>query len=361
MDMMAQIDLNDKNWEAVILDDFTNNSWNTWGDWLISHPTGYYKAFIPEWPSGVSRGASEHQVYQRGNCQFDNSGLLQLVSFYEGGPNTQPLQCGDYDIPPGKTCDTNHQTLFYTTGKIETGINFLYGYFELKCSLPIHRGSFPAFWLWGGGAYYYNEIDIFEYSWGLSNTHHDRTYTCGLFCDNTHIPSDLHNISYARTNPTLPNGMEDLTYPHVFSCEWMPDHVIWYIDGIVVNEYTEHSTIPHHEMALKVNYAIDNYAVPYQTGIPIWFGSDEMSIDYVKVFQLKTDCETDEVIISQSDLDLFDFAVKNSIAINPTNETITIGPTEKITFRITDFFEANGSFEIQSGAEFTVITQDCPN
>ena len=183
--MTAQIDPTDSNWDTIVLDNFTNNSWNTWDNWLISHPTGYYKAFIPEWPSGVSRGSTEHQVYQRENCQFDNIGGLRLESVYEGGSNNQPLQCGDYDIPPGKICDTSHHTLFYTSGRIETGARFLYGYFEIKCSLPIHKGSFPAFWLYGQGTNYYNEIDIFEYSWGSSFSNHFKQFTCGIMCDNS--------------------------------------------------------------------------------------------------------------------------------------------------------------------------------
>ena len=71
---------------------------------------------------------------------------------------------------------------------------------------------------------------------------------------------------------------------HTFGCEWMPDHVIWYFDGQVVNEFYDKDNIPHRPMNLNVNYAIDNY---YRHGGTKWIGPDEMVIDYIKVYQKK--------------------------------------------------------------------------
>ena len=358
MNMMAQIDPYDQNWECVLYDEFTNNSWDTWDNWLINHPNGYYKAFIPEWSSGVSRGKSEHQVYQRENCQFSNNGSLMFVSVYEGGPNMQPLQCGDYVIPPEKNCDTDHQTLYYTSAKIETDVKFLFGYFEIKCSLPIHKGSFPAFWLYGEGQNYYNEIDIFEYSWGIPNDNNRyKQFTCGLYCDNYH--NDM--VSLARVNPILPETSTDLRQSHVFACEWMPDRVTWYVDGIIVNEWTDYDKIPHHEMALKVNYAIDNFAVPDigpQMNQPIWFERDEMVIDYIKVYQLKTDCDDDVIIQNVQDLIDYQPSVKHSISFEPINELVVPADTD-ITLRAETITIGNG-FTLPNGAKMTLRTQICP-
>ena len=62
----------------------------------------------------------------------------------------------------------------------------------------------------------------------------------------------------------------------------MPDHVIWYFDGKVMNEYYDTDNIPHRPMYLNVNYAIDNY---YRHGGTKWTETDEMVIDYIKVYQ----------------------------------------------------------------------------
>lgn len=95
-------------------------------------------------------------------------------------------------------------------------------------------------------------------------------------------------------------------------------------------------------------------------GDSIWIGTDEMVIDYIKVYQLATDCSTDETITCQNDLDSFDFKLKKSVAITASNGPITVDNTDKVTFRVTDSFEITGPFQVDLGGEFTVIRQDCP-
>ena len=73
------------------------------------------------------------------------------------------------------------------------------------------------------------------------------------------------------------------------------------------------------------------------------------------------DCETDEVIASQADLADFYFAVKKSIAVTSTTETVEIGNNDHVIFRFTDSFEITGPFLVDSGGVLTVITQSCPN
>ena len=86
-----------------------------------------------------------------------------------------------------------------------------------------------------------------------------------------------------------------------------------------------------------------------------------MTIDYINVYQLKWDCSTDEIITCQSDLDDFDYKVKKSISVTSTIDDPVVSNTEKVTFRMTDFFEITGSFEVKQGGEFTIIQQACPN
>lgn len=292
--MMAQIDINDGKWQLRFYDDFTTNTLDTCNPWEISHPypIGHYISYLDECPSGVTHGYSEHQVYQRDNCQLGN-GELRLVCEYIGGPFLRQLQCSDYELPPHSTCDPQHQTLYYTSGNLQTTTKFLYGYFEIECRLPIHDGSFPAFWLYGEGRDYYNEIDIFEYSNGSALQDYNKQYTCGIYCDNSHAsPADFEAISYARVCPILPNESSDLSHYHVFGCEWLPDSIIWYVDGVKVNEFTDNENIPHHEMKLKLNYAINNYAmrkVGKNRYWPNWFAGDVMIVNYIKVYQLKND------------------------------------------------------------------------
>lgn len=368
LDMMAQIDPYDRNWDTIMFDGFStpNRQFNN----TFQEPLGRWISYSnAAWPSGVTKPTT-NQVYQWGNCQFDAANEKFIIKcWYE--PDS-PIQCGDYDIAPlpGWYCDSSHQELFYYSGMIETpSPMFRYGFFEIRCKLPIHEGAFPAFWLYDEKSLdqpdpHYEEIDIFEFSWnigqspnwiGNSNPHglpDPYTFTTGIYF-NDHSPN---YGSYARNFPTLPNGSLDLSHWHVFACEWMPDYVKWYCDGQLVNEFYDMEHIPHRPLTLKTNYAIDGQ-YDYNG---IWTGLANMVVDYIKVYQLSWDCDDDIIICNQSDMDGFEFSVKNSVSIASVNENVRIIDTEKVTIRFTESFEVTGQFQVDNGAEFTVIQNSCP-
>jgi beta-glucanase (GH16 family) len=155
---------------------------------------------------------------------------------------------------------------------------------------------------------------------------------------------------------------DSLNHWHTFACEWLPEHVIWYCDGQVINEFHDATHIPHHALVLKANYSIDDYALLNYTrgNPPEWEGTDAMIIDYVKVFQLQWDCDQDEIITSQMALASFNYGVKKSISITPDGELVKVNGTDKVTFRVTNSFDVTGPFQVDSGGEMTVIVQSCP-
>ena len=180
------------------------------------------------------------------------------------------------------------------------------------------------------------------------------TFTSGIYFDD----DGINYSSYARNFPSLDINGPDLINWHTFACEWMPDHVIWYCDGKVVNEFYDTQYIPSHSLTLKTTYAIDGYYYLYGSD---WIGPGYMDIDYINVYQLNWDCDTEETITCQSDIVNFNYGVKKSIEITPSSNEIIIGSTEKVTFRTTDSFEITGPFHTENGCEFTVIMQSCPN
>ncbi len=129
--------------------------------------------------------SSEHQAYQRQQCRFDNIGqTMQLVANYVS-PNR--LFCEDVELPdvPWAHCDNailleQDIRLHYFSGIIEANHKFHYGYFEIRCKLPIHQGAFPALWLWDASEalHFYEEIDIFEFSWHLKKTGSGLAWAC---------------------------------------------------------------------------------------------------------------------------------------------------------------------------------------
>lgn len=395
VNMMAQIDPFDRNWDTIVFDDFneTNRQFNN----TFQEPLGKWLSFVPSlWPSGVTKGNTSHQIYQWDHCIFDGiNGHLLLNSEYI---RCTPILCNEqpyyYDIPPttygiNYHCNPDHIYLYYKSGIIESppsetnlrsdnlpAPRFLYGFFEIRCQLPVHEGAFPAFWLWDSmNNQYYEEIDIFEVSKYFTDpdmttwTHNpnplgisdNKTFTTGLYY-NENGSSIGPTTSQARNYPSVSLN-SNLTNWHTFSCEWMPEHVIWYCDGRVVNEYNNSDSIPHHPLTLKANYGIDRYALQsyLNSGTPVWTGSDSMIIDYIKVLQLNWDCNADEVITQQSDLVNFEYGVKNSIDITSSIESVHIGNTDNVTFRVADSFKVSGPFQVNIGGMFTVMAQECPD
>ena len=405
LNIMAQIDPYDRNWDTIVFDDFDQP--NRYFDNTFQDSESLWISFCPRlYPSGITRFSRDgngnincsHAVYQWKNCIFDgNDGVLRLNSKFKG---YTPMLCPNhpYQIPPpsfGRSfwCDPNHEYLYYYSGTIEslpivgtkTTIDkdgnewpklygrFRYGYYEIKCQIPIHEGAVSSFWLWDAqDDDYYEEIDVYEFSWSFEETQHNEhgnhhphgagnpyCFTTGhYYNDTTHLL--LWQNSRARNFPMI---NDSLSHWHTFACEWLPDHIFWYCDGNVVNEYHNPDSIPQHPLTLKVSYGIDRYAMQGHNSenLPHWTDSSSLVIDYIKVLQLGWDCSHDELIECQTDLANFDYKVKKSVSITSSIDDVIICNTDKVTFRATDSFTITGPFQVNSGGEMTVIMQQCPD
>ena len=379
LNVMAQI-YPDPNWRDALIEDFDEPiSYWEWHQGDFSNSNYRWKAYLG---STIAPPTLFH-VYQPNNAIYDSiNGMMRLVCEYDFFDS---IPAHKFPIPN----NTNYDSLvlgnkLYFSGAIEYVKNiwfpnqgkFLYGYFEIRCKNPIHQGAFPAFWLQSASKdsldSYYEEIDIFEYSWSLGdpnaywlpipNPHatipgDSLVTTTGIY-HNLHGQSvDTHADSYGRNYPTL-SQESGMGCWHTFSCEWMPDHIYWFIDGNLVNSYHDRTHIPCHPLHLKTNYSIDG---SYDHGGIVWKGTDEMDIDYIKVFSLKTNCGLVETIASQNDLDSFQYELKNSIYVTSTAGDVRVYNTDTVAFRMVDTFEVTGPFQVDRGAAFSVIRQDCPN
>lgn len=400
MNLIAQIDPYDRNWDTIVFDHFDQP--NRQFDNTYWEPDSIWIAFSPRNdPSGITKWSNEirkknFQAYQWHHCWIDSHhSVLKLFSDFK---SEYPILCDylpyDYNLPPymfGKhwNCDTRNQDVRYYSGMIESVPTsripnernprsphyhgrFRYGYFEIKLKSPVHRGCHSAFWLWDNqeDEHYYEAIDIFEHTWdytgnggvnqGVYELGDPRVFTSGVKFSS--ISSDSRDAKeYARVYPRIPDNEADLTGWHVFSCEWLPERVTFYRDGNFVSQ--EDDSIPSHPLALKTTYAIDRYVFNnYTQGTDlIWKGTDTMYVDYIKVLQLRCDCDTEEVITCQTELDTFNYGVKKSISITSSIGDVIVADTSHVTFRATDSFLISGPFQANVGGELTVIMQECPD
>lgn len=378
INMMAQIDI-DSNWDNNLMVDFDDPiSYWDWHLWDFSNSNYRWKAFL----GSTIAPEDLHHVYRPKNAVYDSiNGMMRLVCEYDF-----------YDSIPAHKFPIPHNQYYaslelgnklYFSGAIEyvkriwfpDEGKFLYGYFEIRCKNPVHKGAFPAFWLHAQDDNindpYYEEIDIYEYSWSLGDPdaywlprpNPNATYpgdpqftTTGIY-HNLHGQSvDVQADSYGRNYPQL-SQQADMGCWHTFSCEWMPDHVYWFIDGNLVNSYYDSTHIPRHPLILKTNYSVDDY---YRYGGFVWTNTDEMDIDYIRVYQLRTNCNKVDTIASQNDLDDFQYELKKSVYVTSTTEEVRVYSSDTVAFRVVDTFEVTGPFQVDSGASFTVIRQDCP-
>jgi beta-glucanase (GH16 family) len=183
----------------------------------------------------------------------------------------------------------------YTSGRLDTKGKFAptYGRFEIRARLPLGKGLWPAHWLYPENRDWqmekmmedavaagkerlipeerpwYSEIDIMEFLGHEPNTLYGTIHYCSF--DGTR-----------RSSSGTWKGPVDYTKDfHVYSLEWEPDSIRWYIDGNLIHATT--NGIPH-----KPHYLILNTAVGGS-----WPGNPDSTtvfpqlheIDYVRFYQ----------------------------------------------------------------------------
>ena len=377
LNIMAQIDLS-QGWSIVVDEQFsgTGRTWDT--TYLEKRPSNIpadsswnclWRVDIPGSKDGVTKGNYRH-AYQRSNTLFNNGTLnddkMRLVAQHI---SYDTLECDGiaptgYEIPKGTWhhCDTVKKAIHYYSGNIQSKEqSYEYGYYEIECALPIHRGIHTSFWLHGEqkdvttGIDYYEEIDIMEYSHTDWDEDEHRGYSSGIWYRKQNIGGSLPVKHYGYKNFHMDVSEPDISHMHTYGCEWMPDYIIFYRDGKATHEFHEVEHIPQYPKNIKTGYAIDYRALKE----PRWLGPDTLSINYIKVYKLNTDCGTDEYIQTTQQLSQVN-SMKRSITISNTNGITLPSTTDKI-LRASDYIIINGPFEIATGAKLTLMVHECPN
>lgn len=181
----------------------------------------------------------------------------------------------------------------YTSARIKTKGLFsaVYGKFEIRAKLPVGRGLWPAIWMlpennaYGGWAAS-GEIDIMEAKGSLPMN----------MSGAIHFGGSWPNNVYTTAEYTLPDGQTIADF-HVYSLEWEPEEIRWYVDGVLfqtANDWYSSGADgarrpfpapfdqPFH---LLINLAVGGHfdGAPIDTTV---FPA-VMEVDYVKVYEKK--------------------------------------------------------------------------
>ena len=173
----------------------------------------------------------------------------------------------------------------YTSARLttENRFAFRYGKAEARILLPAGKGIWPAFWMLGESASgrkwpHTGEVDIME------NIGSDTTVIHG----SAHGPRAAGTFSVTAPYQ-LPPGLSFADDFHLFTLEWEPDALRFYVDGHLYQTHTRTDLPPggewvyDHPFYLILNVAVGG-AWPGSPDAATTF-PQRMYVDYVRVYQ----------------------------------------------------------------------------
>lgn len=180
----------------------------------------------------------------------------------------------------------------YTSAKLETSgkASWTYGKFEIRAKLPVGQGLWPAIWMMPedmdvyGGWPASGEIDIME-SLG---------HEPGVVYGTLHYGVEHADTGYGYV---LPGGGQFSDDFHIFSTEWEPGEIRFYVDGIlfaVQNDWfsidpqnPDVFTYPapfDRDFYMQLNVAVGGIWPGYPDASTVF--PQQMQVDYVRVYEL---------------------------------------------------------------------------
>jgi len=168
----------------------------------------------------------------------------------------------------------------YITSCVWSKKNFKYGYFECRCKAPAGRGLWPAFWLFGQNQK--DEIDIMEMKGERRNeTHVD-----------IHLPNKRDKtpgfLGIKKDWGGWVKMQEELTNDWViFSGVWLPNSLIYYVNGVPVSHFDGDFDTP---MNVIANLAAARDNGPFSPGPDKnTIFPNEFLVDYIRVWKPLSD------------------------------------------------------------------------
>lgn len=171
--------------------------------------SSFYRKPLTEWDVFKGKYATEEQYY---------TDSIRNIYVKNGKLHIKATS----DVHDEKVC---------SSGRISTKgyKSFLYGKLEIRAKIPTGKGIFPAIWMLRedhGNVFPLGEIDIMEYIECFEGKRYHNT---------VHIvekelgKKELRHKHYESVEA-------DMTKYHVYSFEWTPNLLVFYLDGKVVNQ-----------------------------------------------------------------------------------------------------------------------------
>jgi beta-glucanase (GH16 family) len=206
--------------------------------------------------------------YETGN---NNGWGNNEKEYYTGDVANVSVKDGCLQITALHSPNYNGLGFDYTSARITTQNKhvFTYGKIEIRAKIPGDQGTWPALWMLGSNINTVawpqcGEIDIMEE---------------GLVTGLNNILCSLHWGGDAMNSRNVPGATTDF---HLYSLDWRPDHIAFYIDNSLLYSQPNNSTLPFNQSF----FFICNVAVGGNMGgntINLASGST-MYVDYIRVY-----------------------------------------------------------------------------
>lgn len=164
----------------------------------------------------------------------------------------------------------------YTSARLlsRNKFSFKYGKIEVSAKLPAGIGTWPAIWMLGdnfttAGWPACGEIDIMEHKGS----------------DLNRIHGSLHYPGRSGGNPVTATTLiqNATTAFHLYSCEWSPQSIKFFVDGNLYHSVANTSSLPFNQpFFIILNQAMGG---TFGGNIDPAFSSATFEIDYVRVYQ----------------------------------------------------------------------------
>lgn len=212
------------------------------------------------------------------------------LEYYTARPQNAHIEDGMLVITALKESYTgpDNVTREYTSARLNTVGHFTqkYGRIEARIKLPYGQGLWPAFWMLGDnlrqvGWPACGEIDIME----------------NIGRDPSTVHGTIHGPGYSGRGGiaglfTLPGGARFADNFHIFSAEWEPAVIRFYVDGNLYKTITPANLPPgttwvfDHPFFAILNLAVGGTwsGTPHSTAV----FPKRMLVDYVRVYQARS-------------------------------------------------------------------------
>ncbi len=256
---------------------------------------------LTKWHKPINGQGSLYHTSQNEYLSLDNAivfdGILHITAKHE----TVLRRAHDYEdstlIEPDGFPNLRYYE--YTSASLWTYQTFYLGKYEARCKLPVGKGFWPAFWIYGDTAKRWNEIDFFENHDGVNY------FSAGMGYDYKNqlgaMGCNHHEDKY------------DLSQWHIYTCIFEFDKTTWLIDGNISKiqyRFSDDNSFPI-TCKDKINnqylYQLEAYPMePMNILLTMAIGSDEtghapnnstpfpssFDIDYVRFYSCQERLQT---------------------------------------------------------------------